>query len=315
MTKYASVLLLAILACSGARAGQSVDAAVRDLGDTDTQKRLAATDALLAAGETARAALDAAAKSGNADVKGRAEMLLNALDVEPKLEKALSALTAAKSLSCDLDVTRTKGALKGHFSGHTDSARYLSEVKIPTPAGDIDMHIVADGTNVWSEWAQPAGEKVVQKFLAGTMLKMGSSLHLNPVDCLRDVRARYCFFEVRSEKAGGVESLVFEGTLKDGALDRQTKAIEELGGPAMARGMRAEQELAIRARVTFTKDALQKIEFIGTGGESRFALTLSNTKLDVKLDESKFSYTPPKGPEIYDMEEQLRTTREHDGAK
>ncbi len=314
MTKIAAVFL-ALLLCCGVRAEQSVDAAVRDLGDADTLKRLAATDTILAAGDGARAALEAAAKSGSPEVKARVATLLKAIEVEPQLEKALSGITTAKTLSCDFDVTRTKGVFKGHFSGHTDSERYLSEVKIPTPAGDIDMHIVADGTNVWSEWAQPAGEKVVQKFLAATMLKMGSSLHLNPIDCLHDVRARYCFTDVRAEKAGGADLVVFEGVLKDGALDRQTKAIEALGGPAMARGMRAEQELAIRARITFNKDALQKIEFIGTGSEARFALTLSNTKLGVKLDENKFSYTPPKDLEIYDMEEQLRTTREHDGAK
>ena len=307
------VLLLLSISLCGIRAEEhaSVEDAVRKLGDADPLKRCAATESLLAAREAARSPLETAAKSGSSDVKSRAATLLKALDVEPQLAKTVVALTSGKTMACDFEVTRVKGVFKGQFSGHTDSERYVSDVKIPTPAGDIDMHITADGTNVWSEWIQPLdGQKIVQKFLATTMLKMGSSDHLNPVDCLRDVQSRFVFTGVHAHKAGG-ELNVYEGVPKDGALDRQIKWIEELGGAAMAKGMRTERESMVRARLTFAKDALRKIELTGANDEPLFALTLSYVKLGVQLDEKSFTYSPPKDVEVFDMEEQLKTTREH----
>lgn len=313
-----SALLLALLpgiAVAASAGAPEVDGWVRQLGDADALNRLAAGEQLIKAGDAAKSALEAAAANGPAAVKPRASLLLAALATEPYLIKALNKLHAAETLECDMSVTRSHGSFKGHFRGRTDSLRFVSEMNVATTLGNVALRMVGDGTFVWAE-SQPAGSdrKLLQKYTATTMQKMGTTLHLSPLECVRSVRERFWFTEMRVEKKSAAPDIVFEGRAKDGALEQLLRTVEAIGGPSAARSTRVQQQLMDRARITFGKDDLQlrSIEILGAEDEPLFSMALTNVKLDAPIDPQAFVF-PIKDQTPIDMDEQLKVSKERDG--
>jgi hypothetical protein len=326
MIRPATVVVLSILlsvsACAST-AEQSqprtdeIEAWIRQLADADALKRLAACDQLLKCGDAAKPALESTAASGTAAVKPRASRLLKSIATEAYLVKSLSKLQSADTLECDMSVARSHGSFKGHFRGSTDSLRFASDMNVATTLGNVVLRMIGDGTFVWAE-SQPAGSdhKQIQKYSAATMQKMGTTLHLSPLECVRTVRERFCFTEMRVEtKPGAGAEIVFEGQAKDGALERLLQTVEAIGGPSAARSTRVQQQLMDRARISFSKDELQlrSIEILGADEEPLFAMTLSNVKLNAPIDPQTFQFAIPKGQAPIDMDEQLRISKERDG--
>jgi hypothetical protein len=285
------------------------------LADDDFSKRVAAEDALRGAGETARPVLEKTSLSSDTEAKARATRLLKTLKTEPILKKMLESTVAAKSVEAELDMSmkmmNMNTVMKGHFKGTGDGKKMVMDMNIGVAGQMIPAHIVGDGTNFWSEITMPGGgQKMVQKFSAATMEKMGGGSQ-NPLQGVKELRDRFVFTDVKDEKLGDADVFVLEGRIKEGVVERQTKIAEEIGGAVAAQAARQQLELMDRSRIYVDKKTymVRKSEVMDAGGQVIVSIELNDIKLDTELDDKVFHYTPPGNAQVMDMEEQFKKAR------
>lgn len=218
---------------------------VQQLGDEEYRKRVDAEQQLLKAGELARAELEKAAKGDSAEARSRATRLLGVLKTEPVLRKMEAATLKAGSIEADMVITMNllgnATDMTVHFKSTADGKRFVMDGKVGVMGQKVPVHVVSDGVTMWSETTVPmaGNKKMVQKYSMKTIEKLGGGGSQNPLQSVRDMRKRFVFTDVKEEKASGVDCYVLEGKLREGALEKQVKAAEEVGGAMAAQGARA----------------------------------------------------------------------------
>lgn len=307
---------------------EQIAAWVKQLGDDDFSTRSSAEAKLGDAGAAAEAALLKVKDSPDAEVRTRSARLLAVLKTEPLLKKMEAAAKDAQSIEADMSMMMKmmamKQEMKGHFKSLADGKRFSMDMTMNTMGMDMKMHMVADGKTMWSEVDLPAGlpggqggKKMVQKFSMETIAKLGGQASQNPLDQVKQLRKQFLFTDVKEEKLGDVDVYVLEGTMRPELIEQQKRAAEDVAGGQAGAIAAAQMANMKKSRIFIAKSDMmfRKSEVLDDKGEAMMTMEMKNIKLGGKFDEKEFTYAPPAGVEVMDMEEMFKKAREGGGVE
>ncbi len=316
------LLLWTHSAFSGDSTKEELQILVKQLGDEEFTKRSDAEKKLKALGEKARSALNGAANSDEAELKLRANRLLGILKTEPLLKKMEAAVFKKESMTLDMDMVMSmmgqKTNLAAKLKMHKDGKRFVMDSKVSVMGQEIPSHAISDGETFWNEIELPGGRgKMIQKWSLSTLEKLGGGASSNPLDQVKQLRERFDFTDVQEGSIDGEDVHILAGKIREGVLDQQTKVARDLGGEIAAQAAAAELAKMDTAKVYIHKKSLwvNKTEVLDKGGDVVTSIHLKNIKQGIELDDKLFSYTPPEGATVMDMEEQLKNAREMGGGQ
>ncbi|MBE7465166.1 MAG: hypothetical protein HS116_16945 [Planctomycetes bacterium] len=308
--------LVSSLACaSPTRAEEIAETWVQQLRNEDFTKRMEAEKNILAAGAAAAAALEHAAKSQDAEMRLRANLMLAALKTEPILVKMQETVTKTEFLEADLEMKMNMMGMqtggKGHFKGKGNSEQFVMDQAISMNGQEFKMHLVCDGTTLWIESTIPGGAgKRVQKMSLEFMNKMGGQQTgtSNPMYQVKQMRENFDFTKMKEETLDGAIIYVIEGKLKPDALELAAKNAEAVGGAMAAQAARAQMQKLDTARIFIAKDdfVLRQYQMLDAQGSTVLDMKLSNFKTNVPLTADLFKYNPPEGARVIDIEQMVK---------
>ena len=275
-----------------------------ELGDEDLNKRNAAQENLRLAGESARAQVEEAAQSTDAEVQLRAKRLLSRMNTDPLLGRVAAALAQLKSLQGDVlcagKMPNFQLELRGTLKTLADATHFHMEVTSAIGAAATHYTVVGDGKTQWTEvsMAQLKNRKWAYKHTLELLEKSGGFC-ANPLTSFKQLCADFDFKTVSDGKCGETDVFVLAGKLKAGRACPQYIMI------SMAQAPLGE---ASGCRIHVGKQDLLPRKFECLDGDDVVTSTeLSGLKINDPLDDNIFKYVPPTGVTVIDGDAQIKT--------
>lgn len=276
---------------------------VSQLGNPNLDVWNAAELNLAKVGQPARKALEAASKSGDANVERRAKRLMQSFQAAPILKKVSDTFKRANGFEADvsmkLPVMGMPTSTKGRLLCSEDPSRMRMEGTMQVNGQSLKLLTVYDGKTVWNEINAPA-KKVVQK---------GSSKWMRDANKVDPVPELYTFTEVgEATLSDGTVWIVLSGPIREDFLEAKVKLAAEIGGPAAEQAARAQLAGTKRGRLMVDKSSYvtRRIETQDANYVITSSIDMQNVKLGPPADASAFSYTPPKDAQLIDMDAALK---------
>jgi outer membrane lipoprotein-sorting protein len=274
---------------------------IKDLGSDDFKARAAAEDNLRQGGDVARAALQKALPSNDAEVQSRGSRVLAFLKAEPLVKQMMAAL--AQNIEADVVTGRRQGGaqweMKGHLKSTGNGKAYL--VELEHSMNQYRTRAIGDGTTVHIENAGK-DQKVshVQKATQATTDKMGMLYGHNIVGNLVDLLGRMSFTKVTEAKFDDTPVLVLEGAFKR---------------PYVVNPYDRNRGEASLARFYVAKDTCMicKTEVLDARGDALNTIELSKIQKVEKFDEATFKYAVPSGARVIDSEQSFKSMLQQQG--
>jgi len=237
-----------------------------------------------------------------------------ALRTDALLKKMEQAVESPKSTEMDLLLTtNTEGAkteMKGQYKGAADGNKFAIQAAGMAGERAFMASIVGDGKFLWTEHRFSDGRVSVHKVALATLEKLGGSEYLrHPIATMRE---RFEFTDLRDGKLDEKQVYVLEGKIRKGLIDQQVKVAEEAGGAVGAQAVRRQLEAIKKTSFFIDKSSLQVVttETLDGNDEVIKSLHYKNVKTGVVLDEKDFTYTPPEGIAVQDLDVILKQTKQ-----
>ena len=288
---------------------------VKDLGSDDYKARSEAEKKLRTAGPEALPELEKATSSNDPEIKSRASKILGGLRAAPVLQKMSDVYAQTPSMESDLEIKMfmrgMEATMAGHLKSLTDGKKFTMSLGMTLQGMQMFTKSTGDGTYMWNEMSMapqgggPPVPRMVQKIPLAFIEKVGGSDgQTNPLQALKDLREKYNFNAYSEGKLGDLDCFIIEGTMKQEALDKRVKAIEEVNGAEAAKTARVQFSQMSRTRLYVNKkDYLTyRNELLDEAGTVVLVMDIKNIQLGNTFEPSTFQYTPPPGVQVMDIE-------------
>jgi outer membrane lipoprotein-sorting protein len=241
--------------------------------------------------------------------------LLGALKTGPVLKKMAEASSNAQSIEADMQMSihvrvedRTvEQEMTGHIRSMRDGKHFVVDMTLKAMF-EVKTRMVADGTHQWMEIGldnvpEIGGKKAptrVQKYSIAGLQKKNNGKPIQPLEQTEEIRRMFAFTELREERVAGEECYVLEGGLKPD-FHKSEDLIQPLSN-------------AKRARLSVVKSTMlmRRSELLDEANNVVMSTELLNVKLGLEFDPKIFTYAPPEGAEVTDMD---AAAKDEDGAK
>lgn len=219
------------------------------------------------------------------------------------VEKTASEI---KAWSADMEMEMAMMGMEIKTSGKMTASggRMFTQMTTNTMGQDMKIRTILGEDGIqWTEvnvMGRPQVMKVdVKTITGGASTATGGGpgqpggMGQNPRDMLRQYNEMYEMSITGSDTLDEIEVFLLEGKLKEG----MEKAIDPTGAMANM-GMTMD---AIRIAIGKKDSFVRKMEMISSEGKPFMTMLFKNVKLNIDVDESLFTYTPPEGVQVMDM--------------
>lgn len=220
-------------------------------------------------------------------------------------QKSVDAAGKMRTYSADMAMTMTMGTRQMTATGKAVGMKAKQDGKTvhrlcqtmttraPGPNGQtIEMRqkIVSDGKYRWEEMRHPMmPAPMVAKRLADAKNEAGLRTNVDPMSQFEAMEEVYDLKVVGEETVRTVKCYVIEGTLKESFLKKGRDS-------GMLRAFTTKVRMFIGQQDMFPR----RMTGQNTDGQQTMSMDITNLKLNGKVDESLFKYTPPANAQVTD---------------
>ncbi|KPJ54379.1 MAG: hypothetical protein AMS16_04835 [Planctomycetes bacterium DG_58] len=227
--------------------------------------------------------------------------------VDELLKEAVEAQKDVGSFSADTNVSMSMGPMRmagtGKMAGKKDTKdgetlrRFFQTLKTKTTAPngqEIEMQqkVVNDGKFLWMETRHPMmPAPMVTKQRAEDSLPGGAGRPgADPSAQMEQFKEMYDLKVTGEDRMDGVEVYILEGKLREDYVKKHRTS-------DMLKAMMYKMKLHVGQKDFFPRKFVCQTE----QGQETSSMELKNVKLNVKVDDSLFKYTPPPGAQVTDQ--------------